>query len=79
MSYLSGKSYLSPLHKAALSIFLELQAIPVYWSFSEANFNARFGSCADIVSYLCKFKTKWHQILDASLSNNPKVACRKKW
>ena len=46
--------------------------------FSEANCNARFGTSADNVSYLCKFWTKWHQILDASLSNNPKVACRKK-
>ena len=37
----------------------------------------RFGTCAVVVSYLCKFETKWHQILDASLSNNPKVACKK--
>ena len=34
--------------------------------FFEANCNTRFGTCADIVSYLCKFETKWHQILDAS-------------
>ena len=34
--------------------------------FSEANCNTRFGTCADIVSYLCKLKTKWHQVLDAS-------------
>ena len=27
-----------------------------------------FGTCADIVPYLCKFETKWHQILDASLA-----------
>ena len=47
--------------------------------FSEANCNARFGICEDIVSYLCNCLTKWHQILDASLSNNPKVACRKKF
>ena len=26
-----------------------------------------FGTCEDIVSYLCKLETKWHQILDASL------------
>ena len=26
-----------------------------------------FDTCADIVSYLCKFGTKWHQILYASL------------
>ena len=32
-----------------------IKAIPVYLSFSEANCNARFGTCADIVSYLCKF------------------------
>ena len=44
---------------------------------SEANCNARFGTFSDIVSYLCKFLTKWHQVLDASLSNNPKVACAK--
>ena len=31
------------------------------------------------MSYLCKFSTKWHQILYASLSNNPKVACRKQF
>ena len=29
-------------------------------------FDACFGTCADIVSYLCKFETNWHQILDAS-------------
>ena len=29
---------------------------------------------ANIVSYLCKFGTKLHQILDASLSNIHKVA-----
>ena len=45
--------------------------------FSEANCYARFGTCADIVSYICKFLTKWHQNLDASLSYNPEVACRK--
>ena len=47
--------------------------------FSEANCHARFGTCADIVAYLCKFLTKWHQICDASLINNPEVACRKKF
>ena len=26
-------------------------------------FLTRFGTCADIVSYLCKFETKGHQIL----------------
>ena len=45
-------------------------------AFSEANCHARFGACADFVSYLCKFETKWHQILDASLKNIDKVACR---
>ena len=30
-------------------------------------------------SYLCKFETKWHQILDASLRYIDKVACRKKF
>ena len=39
--------------------------------------NTRFGTCADIVTYLCKLETKWHQILDASLSNIHKVACGK--
>ena len=43
--------------------------------FSEANCNTRFGTGADTVSYLCKFGTKWHQILDAS--NIHKVAGRK--
>ena len=37
------------------------------------------GTRADIVPYLCKFLTKRHQFLDASLSNHPKVACRKKF
>ena len=32
-----------------------IKAISVYWRFSEANCHARFGTCADIVSYLCKF------------------------
>ena len=47
--------------------------------FSEANCHARFSTCADIVSYLCKFETKWHQILDASLRYIDRVACRKKF
>ena len=34
-----------------------IKATPVYCSFSEANCNTRFGTCADIVSYLCKFET----------------------
>ena len=37
----------------------------------------RLGTCADIVYYLCKFETKWHQILDASSSNIYKVAGKK--
>ena len=52
---------------------------PVYWRFSEANCHAHFGTCADIVSYLCKFETKWHKILNASLRYIDKVACRKKF
>ena len=32
--------------------------------FSEANCNTCFGTSADIVSYLCKFETKWLHILD---------------
>ena len=35
-----------------------IKAIPVYWRFSEANCYTRFGTFADIVSYLCKFETK---------------------
>ena len=34
-----------------------IKAISVYWSFSEANCHTRFGKCADIVSYNCKFET----------------------
>ena len=56
-----------------------MKAIPVYWRFSEANYHARFGTYADIVSYLRKFETKWHQILDAILRYIDKVACRKKF
>ena len=56
-----------------------IKAIPVYWIFSEANCHTRFGTCADIVSYLCKFETNWHQILDASLRYIDKVSCRKKF
>ena len=48
-------------------------------AFSEANCHARFGTFAVIVSYLCKFETKWHQILGASLRYIDKVACRKKF
>ena len=48
-------------------------------AFSEANYHARFGTYADIVPYLCKFETKWHKILDASLRYIGKVACRKKF
>ena len=55
-----------------------MKAIPVYWSFSEANCHARFGTWGDIVSYLCKFETKWHQILDASLMYIDKGPYRKK-
>ena len=59
-----GKSYLSPLkwHQTQRNTHYiyrvtdpYIKAIPVYGSFSEANCNARFGTCADIVSYLCKF------------------------
>ena len=32
--------------------------------------NARFGTCAEIVSYLSKYLAKWYPILVASLSNN---------
>ena len=45
--------------------------------FSEANCHARFGTCADIVSYLCKFETKWHQIVDASLRSLTKLLAGK--
>ena len=33
---------------------LYIKATPVYCSFSEANCNARFGTCADILTYLFK-------------------------
>ena len=45
--------------------------------FFVAKNNTRFGTCTNIVSYLCKFETKWHQILDAIWTNIHKVACRK--
>ena len=44
--------------------------------FSEANCHTRFGTCVDIVPYLCKFETKWHQVLDASLRYIDTIACR---
>ena len=56
-----------------------MKAISVYWSFSEANCRTRFGLFLDIVSYLCKFEKKWHQILDASLSYIGKVLAEKKF
>ena len=56
-----------------------MKAIPVYCRFSEANCHSHFGTRANIVSYLCKFETKWHQILDASLRYIDKVVCRKKF
>ena len=71
------QTFRSP-HYIARVTDLYIKAIPVYRSYSEANYNARFGTCVDIVSYLCKFWTKWHQILDTSLSNNPKLACLEK-
>ena len=39
---------------------------------------SRFVTCADIVSYLCKFETKWHKLLAASIRYIDKVACRNK-
>ena len=56
-----------------------IKAIPVYWRFSEANCHACFGTCAGIVSSLCKFETKLHENLDASLRYIDKVACRNKF
>ena len=47
-------------------------------AFFGANCHIRFGTCADIVSYLCKFETKLHQSLDASLRYIDTVAGRKK-
>ena len=87
MSYRSGKNYSSPLkwHKALRNThFISrvtdayIKVIPVYWSFSEANCHTRFGICADKVSYLFKFETKWHQILETTSRYNDKAACRKK-
>ena len=46
--------------------------------FSEANCHTGFGTCADIVTCLCKFETKWYQILDAILRYIDKVSSRKK-
>ena len=75
MPYLSGKNYLSPLkwHQALRNTHyisqvtdVYIKAIPLYWRFSEANCHTRFGTCAHIVSSLCKFETKSRQILDAS-------------
>ena len=86
MSYLSGKNYLSPLkwhqtqrntHYISRITDAYIKAIPVYLRFSEAICLAHFGTRANIVSYLCKFEKKWHQILDASLRYIGKVACRK--
>ena len=88
MTYVSIKDYLSPLKwhqtkRKTRYIFrvtdASIKAIPVYWRFSEANCHAHFGTCANIVSYLCKFETQWHPILDASLRYIDKVACRKKF
>ena len=88
MSYLSGKNYLSPLkwhqtlkkyHYISRVTDPYIKSIPVYWRFSEANCHAHFGTRANIVSYLCKFETKWHQILDATLRYIDKVACSKKF
>ena len=45
--------------------------------FFEANCHTRFGTCTDIVSYLCKFETQWHQILDASLTYIDKSCLQK--
>ena len=76
MSYLSAKKYLSPLkkepnikkHSLYFSSYRRLcKGHSCILKFSEANCNTRFGACANIVSYLCKFETKWHKILDASL------------
>ena len=52
-----------------------IEVTPIY-CFFKTNCNTRFGTCVDIVPYLCKFETKWHQVLDPSLSNLHKVACR---
>ena len=38
-----------------------------------------FWYMCDIMSYLFKFETKWHQIVDASLRYIDKVSCRKKF
>ena len=54
-----------------------VKAIPVYCSFSITNCNISFGSCGDIVSYLCKFETKWHQILDANSKTLTKLLAGK--
>ena len=42
-------------------------------------YNARFATSADIMSYtcICKFETKWNQILDASLITFTKLLAGK--
>ena len=45
--------------------------------FFEANCHTHFGTYEDIVSYLCKFETKLHQILDASLRYIDKLLAEK--
>ena len=52
-----------------------MKAAPVYSCFCEVNCNTWFGKCADIGSYLCKFKTNWHQILGPKFCYILKVAC----
>ena len=71
-------------YKETLALFFELQTLiqmPFLYTevFSEADCITRFGTCADIVSYLCKFETKWHFILDAYLRYFDKGACRKEF
>ena len=63
--YFSSYRHLYDGHSYILKFFLKQIA-------------TRLGTCADIVSYLCKLEKNWHQILYVSVSNFVKVACRKK-
>ena len=74
---------MAPNIKETLTMFLELQRLILRTFLYTEGFLkqidiTRFGTCADIVSYICKFETKWHQILDASLRYIDKAACKKK-
>ena len=49
---------MAPNIKKHLLFFSSYRPLYKSRSFSEANCNTRFGACADIVPYLCRFETK---------------------